>query len=272
VTQRVGRGIALLFHDRGTRRGWVVSVTPRPHLTPGEDPVPILQEAGLAPGPVWKGGKSRPHRDSIPDRPARSQSLYRLSYRAHEVKYCREIKGAAWENKWRCKEIRHCEGGLLVSYPSLILFASSKTLQRARRMDGCRLAHIVMKYQPAGKSNTERPPVDCYVETGTGHVACHWKRDDDDDDDDEDNGIDSWFAWRLPHFLTHSMDQSPSWEANRFLAGQEIPRILCNPKVHDPQSQQASGHWDRHTETFRSYFNINFNIVCKAITCAFVGE
>jgi len=35
-------------------------------------PVPILQEAGWAPGPVWMGGKSRPHRDSIPDRPARS--------------------------------------------------------------------------------------------------------------------------------------------------------------------------------------------------------
>ena len=28
------------------------------------------------------GGKSRPHRDSIPDRPALSQPLYRLSYRA----------------------------------------------------------------------------------------------------------------------------------------------------------------------------------------------
>ena len=28
------------------------------------------------------GGKSRPHRDSIPDRPARGQSLYRLSYPA----------------------------------------------------------------------------------------------------------------------------------------------------------------------------------------------
>ena len=26
---------------------------------------------------------SRPHRDSIPDRPARSQPLYRLSYRVH---------------------------------------------------------------------------------------------------------------------------------------------------------------------------------------------
>jgi len=83
VAQRVGRGIALLFRDRGTRRGWVVSSTPRPHFTPGKDPVPILQEGGCASGPVWTGGKSRPHRDSIPDRPARSQSLYRLSYQAH---------------------------------------------------------------------------------------------------------------------------------------------------------------------------------------------
>ena len=68
----LGRGIALLFHERGTRREWVVSSTPRPHFTPGKDPVPILQEAGWAPGPVWTSGKSRPHRDSIPDRPARS--------------------------------------------------------------------------------------------------------------------------------------------------------------------------------------------------------
>jgi len=65
VAQRVGRGIALLFHDRGTRRGWVVSSMPRPHFTPRKDPVPILQEAGWAPGPVWTGGKSRPHQDSI---------------------------------------------------------------------------------------------------------------------------------------------------------------------------------------------------------------
>ena len=52
-------------------------------FTPGKDPVPILEGAWWAPGPVWTGGKSRPHRDSIPERPARSQSLYRLSYRAH---------------------------------------------------------------------------------------------------------------------------------------------------------------------------------------------
>jgi len=50
----------------------VVSSTPRPHFTPGKDPIPILHGAGWAPGLVWMVGKSRPHRDSIPDRPARS--------------------------------------------------------------------------------------------------------------------------------------------------------------------------------------------------------
>jgi len=83
VAQRVGRGIAVLFHDRGTRRGQVVSNTPRAHFTPGKDPIPILQEAGWAPGPVWMDGKSHPHRDSILFCPARSRLLYRLSYQAH---------------------------------------------------------------------------------------------------------------------------------------------------------------------------------------------
>ena len=83
VVQSVVGGIALFFHDRGTRRRWGVSVTPRPHFTPGKDPVSIVQEAGWAPGPVWTGEKSRPHRDSIPDRPALSQSLCRLNFPAH---------------------------------------------------------------------------------------------------------------------------------------------------------------------------------------------
>jgi len=52
------RGIALLFHDHGTRKGWGVSVTPRPLFTPGKDPVPIVQEAGWAPGPVWTGAEN----------------------------------------------------------------------------------------------------------------------------------------------------------------------------------------------------------------------
>ena len=86
VAKRVGRGIALLFHDRGTRKGWVVSSTPRPHFTRWKDSVPIVQEAGWSPRPVWTSGKSRPKQDSFPDRPARSQSLYRLSYPAHLLK------------------------------------------------------------------------------------------------------------------------------------------------------------------------------------------
>jgi len=46
VAQKMGRSIALLFHDRGNRRGWVVSSTPRPHFTHGKDSVPILKEVG----------------------------------------------------------------------------------------------------------------------------------------------------------------------------------------------------------------------------------
>jgi len=34
------------------------------------------------------------------------------------------------------------------------------------------------------------------------------------------------------YLLTYSMEQIPSWEANRFSVSQEIPRILWNPKVH----------------------------------------
>jgi len=49
----------------------MVSSTLRPHLTPGKDTVPTLQEGGWATGPVCTGGKTRPHRDSIPNRPAR---------------------------------------------------------------------------------------------------------------------------------------------------------------------------------------------------------
>jgi hypothetical protein len=38
-----------------------------PLFTPGRNPVPFLQEAGCAPGPVWTGAENlAPHRESIP--------------------------------------------------------------------------------------------------------------------------------------------------------------------------------------------------------------
>ena len=52
-------------------------------LPPGKTLYPFYRRLG-GPGPVLTGGKSLPHRDSIPDRPASSQPLYRLSYPAHE--------------------------------------------------------------------------------------------------------------------------------------------------------------------------------------------
>ena len=36
----------------------------------------------------------------------------------------------------------------------------------------------------------------------------------------------------LPTLLTYSMEQSPSWEVDKFSASQEIPHNLRNPKVH----------------------------------------
>ena len=106
------RGIALLFLDHCTRRGWGVCVTPRPLFTSGNDLVPIVNKgvwtprpvwtgvdprAGLdrrgpqgrsgqvwTPGPVWTGVENlAPTWIRSPVPPARSQSLYRLSYPAN---------------------------------------------------------------------------------------------------------------------------------------------------------------------------------------------
>ena len=61
--------------------GLVFNVTPRPLFTLGKDPVPILYEAGWAPGPVWRGAENLALTGILsPDRPARSELVYRLSY------------------------------------------------------------------------------------------------------------------------------------------------------------------------------------------------
>jgi hypothetical protein len=59
--------------------GWLA---PRPgRFTLVKDPVPSAQKVGWAPGPVWTGAENLvPIGIRSPDRPPRSESLYRLSY------------------------------------------------------------------------------------------------------------------------------------------------------------------------------------------------
>jgi len=61
-------------------------------FNPRKDPVPIVQEAGWAPGPVWTSAENlAPTGIQSPDRPARSQSLSRVRYPAHKTK-CNSIE------------------------------------------------------------------------------------------------------------------------------------------------------------------------------------
>jgi len=86
TAHRGSRGIALIFHDLGTIRGWGISFTPRSLFTSGKEPVPIVQEVGWAPGPVSASAENlAPTGIRSPDRPASSQSLYRLRYPTHDI-------------------------------------------------------------------------------------------------------------------------------------------------------------------------------------------
>jgi hypothetical protein len=79
--QRASRGYSSTLSLTSQLDGgeWLNS---RPGLfTPGKDPVPIAQEAGWAPGPVWTGAENlAPTGFRSPARPVSSESLYRLSY------------------------------------------------------------------------------------------------------------------------------------------------------------------------------------------------
>jgi len=87
LAQRLGRGLALLFMTTALEVGEWSAARPGRTLPPGKNRYHFTG-AWVGPGPVWTGGISHPHRDLIPDRPARSQSLYRLSYRAHTCIIC----------------------------------------------------------------------------------------------------------------------------------------------------------------------------------------
>ena len=71
---------------------------------------------------------------------------------------------------------------------------------------------------------------------------------------------------RFTSLLTYSLKQSPSWEADRFAANQEIPLILWNPKVYccihkwPPRVPILSQPNPVHTPTSH-FLKIYFNVI-----------
>jgi len=72
TTHRGSRSIALLFLDHGTRRGEGSASRPYRSLPPGKTRYPLYSRVGGPRAGLDRCGKSRPHRHSIPDPPARS--------------------------------------------------------------------------------------------------------------------------------------------------------------------------------------------------------
>jgi len=90
------RGIALLILDHGTRRGQGSASRHGRSLPPGKNRYPLYRRLCGPQGRSGQVGKiSPPTGIRSQDRPARSQSLYRLSYPAHmrdcavPLKYCK---------------------------------------------------------------------------------------------------------------------------------------------------------------------------------------
>ena len=79
-----GRSCIVLLFLQPLGGGWW---TTRPgRLTPGKDPVPIVLETGWAPEPVWTDAENLASTGiRSTDRPARSESLYRLNYSGRQA-------------------------------------------------------------------------------------------------------------------------------------------------------------------------------------------
>ena len=143
----------------------MVNTTPRPLFTPGKDPVPIVQEARWAPGPVWTGAeKLAPTKILSPDRPARSQSLYRLRYPANTSSRAPEIFSGSFRVYFRHND--HSD--------FLVVFLSPSRPYRDRTSNETRLqtipSHILYKILD------QRHCIGCYQQlcwptTGTEYLT-----------------------------------------------------------------------------------------------------
>jgi hypothetical protein len=66
---------------------------PQPLFTPGKDPVPIVQEAGWAPGPVWTGAENlAPPVFDLPFKyPTKIQAHF-INYRRQLLQYLKVLR------------------------------------------------------------------------------------------------------------------------------------------------------------------------------------
>jgi hypothetical protein len=142
------------FMTKGTTRRWGVSVTPRPLFTPGKDPVPIVQEAGWAPRPVWTGAKNlAPTGIRSPDRPARNQSLYRLRYPAHNILTTSQLNPRYYVPCNTQRKVQTCEQPVYVYY-----LPTSDDSNQAQQVKHCILLIDKSRVVPSLHKNYQLAP------------------------------------------------------------------------------------------------------------------
>jgi hypothetical protein len=103
-----GSGIAPPIHNLSARSRWMFKAKPWPTYPQEAAPVPIHYEAWCAPQPVWEGVEKRKSLASTgirnPDRPALSESLYRLSYLGHSTLIDNKKKYVQGSRRDNCTE------------------------------------------------------------------------------------------------------------------------------------------------------------------------
>ena len=77
-------------------------------LPPGKTRYPFYRRLGGPSGPVWTGGKSRPHRDSIPDRPVRSSVAIPTELPGpHNLQYCNNLLKSVFSKSLEILRVRN---------------------------------------------------------------------------------------------------------------------------------------------------------------------
>ena len=96
TAHRGSRGIALPFLEHGTRRGWGVSLTPRPLFTPGKTRYPLYRRLG---GPQGRSGQVRKisPKPEIDPRTFQPVVSHYTDYATRPMKSSVKVRNLAWK-------------------------------------------------------------------------------------------------------------------------------------------------------------------------------